>query len=191
MAIGVYPGSFNPVTTAHIAIAQAAIEQHRLDRVDLAVSRTALAKEDVVHPRFEHRIEVLERAATQHGRLAVVVTEQQLLVDISQGYDVVIVGADKWWQIQDVSWYGNDEAARDAAIAALPTVAVASRGHLAVPDAQALVVDDGLTDGVSSTAARSGSIELMAPAARRFAEATGAWVDPERYDRWLVDQADS
>ena len=53
--IGVYPGSFNPPTLAHLAIARAALAAHRLDRVDLSVSRTALAKEHVDHPEFDDR----------------------------------------------------------------------------------------------------------------------------------------
>ncbi len=186
MAVGVYPGSFNPPTTAHVAIAEAALAQYGLDRVDLAVSRTALAKEDVIHPRFDHRIEVLRQAAADHGRLGVEVTDRQLLADIADGYDVLIIGADKWWQIQDPVWYGGDPEARDAAMAALPTVAVAPRGDLVIPPERALSVDLSLTDGVSSTGARAGNLEVMVPAARRFAERTGAWIDPERYDRWLV-----
>ena len=35
--IGVYPGSFNPPTIAHIEIALAARAHHGLQRVDLAV----------------------------------------------------------------------------------------------------------------------------------------------------------
>ena len=53
---GVYPGSFNPPTIAHLAIAQAARDQCGLDRVDLVVSRVALAKEDVRDPPFDDRI---------------------------------------------------------------------------------------------------------------------------------------
>ena len=54
--VGVYPGSFNPPTTAHLAIADAARAQRGLSRIDLVISRVALAKEGVEHPRFEHLI---------------------------------------------------------------------------------------------------------------------------------------
>jgi hypothetical protein len=184
----VYPGSFNPPTTAHLAIADAARQAHQLDRVDLTVSRSALAKEDVVHPRFEHRIEVLEAVTAEVDWLSVVVTDHQLLVDIGAGYDLLVVGADKWWQIQDPVWYGGDETARDEALAALPTVAVAPRVGLETPIELALRVDQSLTSGISSTEARGGNLGVMAPAARRFAERTGAWIDPPRYDRWLTAQ---
>ena len=184
---GVYPGSFNPPTTAHLAIAEAARHAHRLDRVVLSVSVSALAKGDVAHPRFEHRIEVLEEAADPVDWLSVRVTEAQLLADIAQGFDVLIVGADKWWQIQDPSWYGGDPVARDEAMGRLPAVAVVPRDGLETPPELTLAVPTERTAGVSSTQARAGDVDLMLPAARAFARRTGAWIDPDRYDRWLAD----
>lgn len=183
---GAYPGSFNPLTTAHLAIADAARAQHRLQRIDLVVSRSALAKEDVLHPRFEHRIEVLREAAAGIDWLAVTVTEQQLLADIASGYDLLIVGADKWWQIQDPIWYGGDERQRDLAMADLPAVAIAPRDGLETAPEHTLTVSGRLIGDVSSTAARAGNLDLMVPAARAFATRTGAWIDPDRYDRWLA-----
>ncbi len=183
---GVYPGSFNPPTTAHLAIAEAARDQHRLDRVVLSISRAALAKEDVDHPRFDHRIQVVEESVAELDWLSVTVTERQLLADVAEGFDVLIVGADKWWQIQDPTWYGDDPAARDAAMDRLPTLAIVGRDGLAVPDANRLDVPGGWTEDVSSTRARAGAVEMMTAAARAFAERSGAWLDPARYDRWLT-----
>ncbi len=183
--IGVYPGSFNPPTTAHLAIAEAALRTHRLQRIDLTVSTRALAKEAVAHPRFDHRIEVLRRATSGFDWLGVRVTEHQLLVDIAAGYHILIVGADKWSQIQDPAWYGDDASARDAAIASLPTVAVAPRHDLPTPAGLILPVSERLTASVSSTEARAGNLDMMVEAARDFAERTGAWIDPARYHRWL------
>ncbi len=183
--VGVYPGSFNPLTTAHLAIVAAARRAHRLDRIDLVVSRSALAKQHVDHPRFHHRIEVLQTAVVEVPWLGVQVTEQQLLADIADGYHLLIVGADKWWQIHDPVWYDGDHRARDSAIAALPPVAIAPRDGLATPAERTLDVEIELIGHVSSTAARGGRKELMVPAARDFAERTGAWVDPGRYERWV------
>ncbi len=183
---GVYPGSFNPPTTAHLAIAEAARSRHRLDRVVLSVSRSALAKEDVDHPRFEHRIQVIEDSVADIDWLSVRVTERQLLADVAEGFDVLIVGADKWWQIQDPGWYGDDPAARDAAMDRLPTLAIVARDGLAVPDANRLDVPGGRTEDVSSTRARDGAVEMMTGAARAFAERSGAWLDPADYDHWLT-----
>jgi nicotinic acid mononucleotide adenylyltransferase len=184
--LGVYPGSFNPLTTGHLAIADAARRVHGLSAVELTVSTLALAKEDVAHPRFEHRIEVLQAAVASVEWLDLRVTELQLLADIAEGYQVLIVGADKWLQIQDPVWYGDDPLARDAALATLPTVAIAPRDGLQTPIEHTLEVDQSLTSGVSSTAARNGNLELMVPAARDFAERTGAWIDVGRYDRWVT-----
>lgn len=186
---GVYPGSFNPPTTAHLAIAEAARDRHRLERVVLSISRSALAKEDVDHPRFDHRVGVLEASVADTPWLSVRVTERQLLADVAEGFDVLIVGADKWWQIQDPAWYDDDPAARDAAMARLPTLAIVARDGLTVPDEHRLDVPGGRTEDVSSTRAREGAVELMTAAARAFADRTGAWIEPDRYDRWLAELA--
>ena len=182
---GVYPGSFNPPTTAHLAIADAARRAHGLDRVVLSVSRSALAKEHVDHPRFDHRIEVIEASVAGIEWLSVRVTELQLLSDIADGFDLLIIGADKWWQIQDPTWYDDDPAARDAAMASLPTVAVVPRDGLEVPAERVLSVPGGGVEGISSTRARAGEVDLMTGPARDFANRTGAWLDPDRYERWL------
>lgn len=179
---GVYPGSFNPPTIAHLELSAAARTQHGLDRVVWSVSRVALAKEIVDHPRFEDRIEVLERVAADTSWLDIQVTDAQLLVDVADGFDLLVMGADKWAQIQRVEWYSDLEA-RDAALAALPPVAIAPRPPHPVPAHLLLHVDDAMS-GVSSSAARAGAIDLMLPAARDFAERTGAWIDRNRYERW-------
>ncbi len=178
---GVFPGSFNPPTVAHLAIAEAAREKHRLDRVDLVVSRRALAKEEVEHPRFDDRIEVILRTIEVHSWLNVVVTEAQLLVDIARGYDLLIVGADKWTQIQELRWY-DTPGDRDRAMAELPLTAIVPRLGHPVPDDRVLELDDATLAAVSSTRAREGEIDLMAPPARRFALESGAWIDPDRYE---------
>lgn len=159
-----------------------------MDRIDLTVSVSALAKEHVDHPRFEHRIGVLQDAVDSVAWLGMRTTELQLLADIASGYQVLIVGADKWLQIQDPIWYDGDPHARDLALATLPTVAIAPRDGMATPDALTLAVDAALTAGISSTIARGGNLDVMVPAARAFAELTGAWIDPDRYDRWLASR---
>lgn len=178
---GVFPGSFNPPTIAHLAIARAAREQHGLDTVDLVVSRRALAKEDVEHPRFDDRIEVIRRSILEYSWLDVVVTEAQLLVDIARGYDLLIVGADKWTQIQELRWY-DTPGARDLALAELPPTAIVPRHGHSGPGDRVLRLDDPTLAAVSSTRARAGEMDVMAPAARRFALETGAWIDPARYE---------
>lgn len=189
--LGVYPGSFNPPTVAHLAIAEAARERHDLDRVDLCVSTSALAKEHVDRPLFAHRIEVLEAAVADLGWLTIKTTDLQLVGDIAAGYDVLVMGADKWLQIQDPVWYGNDPEARDAVVASLPTVAVAPRDGLDIPVEMTLDVMPDLIAKVSSTIARAGETRLMLKAAQDFAERTGAWIDPERYEQWVGANPDT
>jgi hypothetical protein len=185
---GVFPGSFNPPTRAHLAIAASAHDRCRLGRVDLAVSRVALAKEDVERPRLDHRLAVLDRMAQSRSWLGVVLTEDQLLADIATGYDVLVLGADKWAQIQDPAFYGGSVAARDEALARLPAVAVAPRpSHpgLVAPGAVVLEYPAHLA-AASSTAARAGDRSWMVAEALAFDEQTGAWTDPLRYERWLA-----
>jgi hypothetical protein len=180
----VYPGSFNPPTTAHLAIAAAAREQCNLDVVVLAHSHRVLGKDEVERPLFRHRIEVLEAVAASHDWLRADVTSAQLLVDIAAGFDVVIMGADKWFQIQEVSWY-DDVVHRDLSIARLPQVVVAPRHPLIVPPEVQLYLPAHTIDGISSTDARAGRLDVMADEARRFAEQTGAWIDHKRYDLYV------
>jgi len=180
---GVYPGSFNPPTRAHLAIAAAARDRHRLDRIDLAVSRIALGKEALARPTLEDRLNVLRADIADHDWLALVLTEDALIVDIARGYDVVVMGADKWAQVRDEAWY-DSPTERDRALAGLPTVAIAPRPPHQVPAAQLLAVAPEL-GAISSTLARSGRRDLMTPAAARFDELSGAWSEPDRYERWL------
>ena len=171
-----YPGSFNPPTIGHLAIARAALHQRGLDRVDLVVSRVALGKELVGRPAFEDRIAVLEASVADIAGLEVAVTDHQLLVDIAQGYDVVVMGADKWAQVMDPAFYGHSAQDRDQAVAALARLelAIAPRPPFEVPSGAELVIaaELGL---VSSSGARQGRLEWMTAAARVFDDSTGAW----------------
>lgn len=178
---GAYPGSFNPPTLAHLAIAAAARQQRELDRIDLVLSRRALAKEEVDHPRFTDRVAVVTESVAHLDWINVVVTDAQLLVDIAAGYDVIVMGADKWVQINDPRWYNDSLTRRDEAIAALPELAIAPRPPLHIPASFELQLDAAYAT-MSSTLARGGAIELMTQAARRFASETGAWLDPQRYE---------
>ncbi|MFN8053142.1 MAG: hypothetical protein U0Q22_16975 [Acidimicrobiales bacterium] len=168
--IGAFPGTFNPPTVAHLAIAEAVVERHGLTRLDLVVSRVPLGKDVVERPTLDERIGVLDTIAVRLGWLGVVVSDDRLIADLAAGYDVVVVGADKWAQIHDVAFYDGSADARDAAVARLPTVAVVPRDGFDAPPHLVLDVDASHRT-VSSTAARAGRHELMAPEAA----ASGLW----------------
>lgn len=164
---GIFPGSFNPLTIAHIEVARLARAAHDLDTVVLTVSHVALDKPTPHGPTFDERISLLRADASAYGWLEVATTDQQLIADIATGYDVVIMGADKWTQVNSGRYYPS-LAERDAAVASLPTVVVAERAGLAIEGTQAtlLQVPEEFHD-VSSTSAREGDRNLMAPYARK------------------------
>jgi hypothetical protein len=163
VAVGAFPGTFDPPTVAHLAIAEAARRQCGLDRVDLVVSRDPLGKPGA-GATLERRVAALHAvAAAGRDWLGVVVTDHRHLVDIAAGYDVLVLGADKWAQVLDEAFY-ESAGHRDRAVAALPRLAVAPRGSGPVPSG--CVVLDVALDDVSSTAARAGRLDLVLPEAR-------------------------
>lgn len=184
--IGAYPGTFDPPTVAHLAVAEAALEQGRLDRLDLVVSRAPLGKAPAV-PSFDDRVAVLAEVAASRPWLDVRVTSRRLIAEVAAGYDAVVMGLDKWHQVMDPTWYGGSERARDEAVASLPEVLLALRHGTAPPSSLPATVrvlevpEDHLP--VSSTSARAGRPEWMLPEAARFDSRTGAWSDPDRYCR--------
>ena len=155
MAFGVYPGTFDPLTIAHLAVADAAIDQLGLTRLDLAISRRALGKEHLDDDTVDRRVAEISATIGHRPHLAVVVVDARLLADIARGYDAVVMGADKWAQVIDPAWYDGDADARDAAVAALPRVAVAPRRGWTTPSEFRLSVPDHIAE-VSATAVRDG-----------------------------------
>jgi len=172
---GVYPGSFDPPTIAHLGIAVMAKRAANLDRIDLVVSEQALAKEGADHAPFDLRIAVIEASIAHAPWLSLVVTDKQLIVDIAHGYDAVLMGADKYEQILDPQFYA-DEAARDDAMSRLPQVVGPNRpGYPPLPDSAAVLSLPAKLQDVSSSGAREGRSEWMTPPARKTAQAQGIW----------------
>ena len=168
MVQGCYPGSFNPMTVAHLAIAEAARRHCHLDRLDLVLSEVTLGKEHAAAPTAQTRADALAGVIADRPWLHVIVTPHRLLVDIAMGYDWLVLGADKWTQVADPHWYGGSESARDNAVARLPRLAIAARPGHDVP-AHALLLDLGEAAEsyahISSTAVRGGRQEWRAPGA--------------------------
>lgn len=130
------------------------------------VSERALGKLDVDHGSTDERLDVLNASVAEHSWLRVEATTHQLLSDIAESFDVVIMGADKWHQINELHWY-DDHDDRAAQLARLPELAIAPRSGLHVPDSHVLDIDPSLAN-VSSTAARAGDDHLILPSARSF-----------------------
>lgn len=161
MTAAVYPGSFDPLTIAHLAVAEAALEHLQVARVDLAISRRTLGKEHLDERSVAARVSSLRATLRNRPQLDVVVVDAELIVDIASGYDAVVMGADKWAQVIDPAWYDGDTDARDAAVARLPAVAVAPRDGIHVPADLMLAVPAHIA-AVSATAVRAGRTDWAA-----------------------------
>ena len=105
----VYPGSFNPPTVGHIEIVNSAINRFKVNEIHLVMSEIALGKEKLTRPSVSDRVEILEKSLSSIPEASVLKTSKQLIADIAEGYDVVILGADKWKQLTELAFY-DDEA---------------------------------------------------------------------------------
>jgi hypothetical protein len=161
----VFPGSFDPATIAHIAIADAALEQCRCDHVTFALSRSALGKGDR-EESLGRRAGALAALLADRHDLDIEVVDARLIADIAIGFDVVIVGADKWAQILDPAWYPSVEE-HAAGLDRLPEVALVPRPptefdlHPKVATTVLSLAEARLAH-VSSTAVRAGRSEWAA-----------------------------
>jgi len=68
-----YPGSFDPLTIAHLGIAETAWSTHGLDQVDLVISEVAIGKEDRASVRLDERVRAIQLAGRTRPWLPLVV----------------------------------------------------------------------------------------------------------------------
>ncbi len=73
--VGVFGGTFNPVHSGHVSVAQAACSAARLDRMILVPSARPPHKLSERMPGFEHRLRMAELAAACDSRLGVSAVE--------------------------------------------------------------------------------------------------------------------
>src|SRR3954447_25714353 len=78
--LGVFPGSFNPVTVAHLALAAAAL--NIVDEVVFVLPRQFPHK-TYSGASFEQRMELLSLALAAHPRFSAAVSENGLFVEIA------------------------------------------------------------------------------------------------------------
>lgn len=162
MRRAVFPGSFDPLTVGHLAVADAACQQVELEEVVMMISRVPLAKDALAQASVEDRMAAIRAAGANRPWLRGGVTDHQLLVDIAEGYDFLIVGADKAAQLSDPGFYGGSDEERDVALERLPRLVVAPRPGGLDPEAAIVLELPEWVAGVSSTAVRSGRLEWKA-----------------------------
>jgi nicotinate-nucleotide adenylyltransferase len=78
--LGILPGTFNPVTIAHVALAQSALTM--VDQVVFVLPRVFPHKE-YVGASFEERVDMLAAALGSEPRFSVAVTEGGLFAEIA------------------------------------------------------------------------------------------------------------
>ena len=150
-----FPGTFDPLTVGHLAVAQAAHHELHLEVVELVISVDPIGKQ--AGSPVSERLAAIEQHRAGRPWLTGRQTAHRLLADIAEGYDVLVIGADKWHQLHDLSYYGGADA-RDEALARLPRLVVAPRAGAALPDdpsVHVLRTPVGVRE-VSSTAVRAG-----------------------------------
>lgn len=173
--LAVYPGSFDPPTIAHLAIAEAAARHPEVSEVRLVLSVETLGKTGH-HASLAARAAVVAEMVATRPRLGCGQTSARLIVDIAEeaGAGAVVVGADKWAQIVDPAWYGGSTRRRDDVLRRLPLVLLARRaGAPPLPppaglgaEIHPLAIGAHLGE-VSATRVRGGERELMVPEAQR------------------------
>jgi len=144
---GFLTGSFNPPTSAHLALIAAACEQAALDEVFFATSRTIVDKEGVTRALMEDRLLLMDLIAgerPQHGVLlftsGLYYGQVQELRAIAAGTARIfcIIGYDKLVQIFDPRYYQDRDAALQQLFSAT-TLLVAPRHQRTEDDVTALL----------------------------------------------------
>lgn len=161
----VYPGTFNPPTVAHLAIARAALEELDITQLDIPLSRTPFGKSEAGPPNFDQRLQIAKMAFSFDDRITVYGTDLKFLSDISAGYTYLIIGDDKLAQLTDLQFYRDPEEMA-VKLASLPELVVVERSRVASDlPFRALSIDPSYRE-VSSTRVRNGETDLIAESAR-------------------------
>jgi nicotinic acid mononucleotide adenylyltransferase len=145
--IGLFAGSFNPLTDAHLAVASAARSSLRLDLVLWTLSSVTIDKERVERASLPDRLTQLSVHAASDAGSAVALSNHGLYVDqaaalrqvVARGDRLVIlVGFDKIIQIFDPRYYEDRNAAL-AELFALADMAVLPRSGVGERELWALL----------------------------------------------------
>jgi nicotinate-nucleotide adenylyltransferase len=162
LRIAILGGTFDPVHKAHIAIAEAARDQFRLDRILLIPAAQPPHKQDRQTAPYEHRFRMLELACTGHpslepsrleageGTSYSIHTIKSVRRTISSDDSLFfIIGADAFAEIR--TWYRWTEVIR-----AVEFIVVPRPGHhCAPPEGAAVHTLDWVQVHVSSSDIRT------------------------------------
>jgi nicotinic acid mononucleotide adenylyltransferase len=143
----VLPGSFNPPTKAHLALANSTLATGEVDRVDFLLASRTVNKERTEGASLADRLLLLEDLTVNHPNLGVVFVNRGLYVDqatiirdaLPSLEDLAfVVGFDKIVQIFDPRYYQNRDEALDR-LFKLARFFVAPRGSNDSADLKILV----------------------------------------------------
>lgn len=118
--VGLLPGSFNPLTLAHIALAEAARRATRLDLVAWGIAARTVDKEEVLRATIPDRLAQLAAYTRSSPSDAVLLFNRGLYVEQAEALHAlmggavevaIVVGFDKVVQILDPRYYEDREAA--------------------------------------------------------------------------------
>jgi nicotinate-nucleotide adenylyltransferase len=205
--VGVLPGSFDPLTTAHVALAAAALRHGPLDSLSYLLSVHTVDKVDRDQAALPDRALVLLRHVARRPRQGVAVANRGLYVEEAEALAPLlpigaalwfVVGFDKIVQVLDRRYYADPGAAL-ARLFALAAFLVAPRAGAGDGDLRALLGrpenrpyadrvrqlplapgyrDDSATEVRALLAAGRDPERLLPPAARAFVAATGCYGAP-------------
>jgi phosphopantetheine adenylyltransferase len=162
--VALFPGTYDPATIAHVAVAESALEH--ADVVLLTVPVVSVDKEH--RGGLVDRIEAVCRAAARHDRLGVAVTNVGLYVDLARvasdafgrGRVDLVCGADKLAQIMRPEYYPDRDAGEvmRSLLSAARILAAPRRGHSLPEGLPGLVVLDVASEyhSISSSDVREG-----------------------------------
>ncbi len=168
--VGLFAGSFNPLTLAHVALARAARRHARLDFIVWAFAAVTVDKERVARASLPDRLAQMAQYVGHRRSDALVVLNRGLYVDearalrtlLPQNAELtILVGFDKIVQILDPRYYADRDAALDELFAEARLL-VAPRDDAGQAELDAL---------------------LAKPRNRRYADRVGILPLPDEYAR--------
>lgn len=120
--LAVLPGSFNPLTNAHLALARAALQSGLVDAVDYLLASRTVNKERIEGASLSDRLICLTESTRSEPREGVMLVNRGLYVEQAEDIRLslpsleelwFVVGYDKIVQIFDHRYYVDRDAALD------------------------------------------------------------------------------